>query len=194
MFRYYEELEDEPQPELPRRRHVDPTMLIGQWRERLVLLTVGVAILVVLGTGVVVAWPYSSKKVSSAMVGNVLNFPIGSITFLQLPVAFVDPVLPLGQTTAARYSPNHPIPIYMSNDATDGLMAFFGRDTFRGCRFQWLDLDKRFIDPCHGSAYTQSGVWVRGPAQRNLDQFGVRVGSDGTVNINVQDFRVGVKH
>ncbi|MBA3943428.1 MAG: Rieske 2Fe-2S domain-containing protein [Herpetosiphonaceae bacterium] len=191
MFRYYEEQDDPP---IPKPRPLDHATLIGLWRERLVLVTVGVALLMMLSASVAVMWPYSARRTTDAIVGRVLNFPPGSVTLLQLPLAFIDPVLPTGQTTHIQYGPDHPIPIYLINDPAKGLMAYFGRDTFRGCRFQWFDSEKRFIDPCHGSAYTQTGDWVRGPARRNLDQFGVHVHPDGMVSIKVEDFYMGAVH
>ena len=50
---------------------------------------------------------------------------------------------------------------------------------------------QRFIDPCHGSTYESTGEYVRGPAPRDLDQFGVVVGEDGSIEIDLEDYRRG---
>jgi cytochrome b6-f complex iron-sulfur subunit len=74
------------------------------------------------------------------------------------------------------------------------MLAFFQRDPGSGCAVPWQQAEKLFIDPCHGSAYTATGAYVRGPSQRDLDQFDVDVTPNGIIRVNVYDFRLGTNH
>jgi menaquinol-cytochrome c reductase iron-sulfur subunit len=43
-----------------------------------------------------------------------------------------------------------------------------------GCRYSWVDAQKKFICPCHGSEFTNIGTHVAGPAPRGLDPLPLR--------------------
>jgi menaquinol-cytochrome c reductase iron-sulfur subunit len=43
-----------------------------------------------------------------------------------------------------------------------------------GCRYSWIDEQKKFVCPCHGSVYTNFGEHLAGPAPRGLDPLPLR--------------------
>ena len=75
---------------------------------------------------------------------------------------------------------------WLSN-TDDGFRAISQVCTHLGCLYKWSDQGTslhpfpHYVCPCHGSQFTNKGVYVDGPAPRNLDQFAVTVTySDGT--------------
>jgi cytochrome b6-f complex iron-sulfur subunit len=56
--------------------------------------------------------------------------------------------------------------------------------THLGCTPNWLDADKKFKCPCHGSGFRISGVNFEGPAPRPLERWAVRVGDDGQILVD----------
>ncbi|THB77824.1 MAG: ubiquinol-cytochrome c reductase iron-sulfur subunit [Desulfobulbaceae bacterium] len=56
-----------------------------------------------------------------------------------------------------------------------GLSAFHSSCTHLNCRFSW-DVQKGvFICPCHGSEFSRVGQVLKGPAERDLSRFPLRV-------------------
>jgi len=136
-------------------------------------------------------------------VGNVADFPLGSVTRIQLNTTFTDSSPRIHAVTASDGSgtivgvtslpPQQIAPIiFLVNDPEQGLMALYARDPHRfGCWVAWEESNRRFVDPCGGSKYTQMGKYVDGPAPRGLDRFGVSVTNDGKVLVNVNDYQQG---
>ena len=56
--------------------------------------------------------------------------------------------------------------------------------THLGCNPNWLEADKKFKCPCHGSGFRISGVNFEGPAPRPLERHAVRVNDDGQVIVD----------
>jgi len=46
-----------------------------------------------------------------------------------------------------------------------------------GCRYTWLDDQKKFACPCHGSQFNGLGAHIAGPAPRGLDPLPLRDGA-----------------
>jgi cytochrome b6-f complex iron-sulfur subunit len=72
-----------------------------------------------------------------------------------------------------------------------GIMAIYQVCTHLGCLIPFQSAENRFICPCHGSVFERDSVFVRGPATRNLDQFVVEIGDDGTIAVNTGQRRSG---
>ncbi|GMV97991.1 MAG: Rieske 2Fe-2S domain-containing protein [Phycisphaerae bacterium] len=55
--------------------------------------------------------------------------------------------------------------------------------THLGCIPNWLEAERKFKCPCHGSGFMQSGINFEGPAPRPLERFQISV-EDGVVVVN----------
>jgi cytochrome b6-f complex iron-sulfur subunit len=56
--------------------------------------------------------------------------------------------------------------------------------THLGCTPNWLDSEKKFKCPCHGSGFKISGVNFEGPAPRPLERFKVALADDGQIQVD----------
>jgi cytochrome b6-f complex iron-sulfur subunit len=65
----------------------------------------------------------------------------------------------------------------------DGLMAMYWKCVHLGCTVPWIEAEKQFHCPCHGSLYDRNGVVTGGPAPRPLDLMKVTA-SGGNVTVD----------
>jgi cytochrome b6-f complex iron-sulfur subunit len=56
--------------------------------------------------------------------------------------------------------------------------------THLGCTPNWLEADKKFKCPCHGSGFYITGVNFEGPAPRPLERWAISVGDDGQLVVD----------
>ena len=56
--------------------------------------------------------------------------------------------------------------------------------THLGCTPNWLEGEKKFKCPCHGSGFRMSGINFEGPAPRPLERFRVFLGEDGQIVVD----------
>ena len=56
--------------------------------------------------------------------------------------------------------------------------------THLGCNPNWLDADKKFKCPCHGSGFRISGVNFEGPAPRPLERHAIRKTDEGQIVVD----------
>jgi menaquinol-cytochrome c reductase iron-sulfur subunit len=57
-----------------------------------------------------------------------------------------------------------------------------------GCAVRWVDIEDRFICPCHGGTFTRSGERVSGPPLRAMDELESKV-ENGILKVRFQYFR-----
>ncbi len=57
-----------------------------------------------------------------------------------------------------------------------------------GCTVRWIDKKDRFICPCHGGTFTETGVHVAGPPLRGMDELESKV-ENGVLKVRFQYFR-----
>jgi cytochrome b6-f complex iron-sulfur subunit len=62
---------------------------------------------------------------------------------------------------------------YLCRLKDGGFLAVSRKCTHLGCTVPWVDTEKRFVCPCHGSAFDISGEVLSPPAPRALDIYGL---------------------
>ena len=56
--------------------------------------------------------------------------------------------------------------------------------THLGCTPNWLESDKKFKCPCHGSGFKITGVNFEGPAPRPLERYAIKKLEDGQILVD----------
>lgn len=56
--------------------------------------------------------------------------------------------------------------------------------THLGCTPNWLQNEKKFKCPCHGSGFRQSGINFEGPAPRPLERYRIVMAEDGQLLVD----------
>jgi cytochrome b6-f complex iron-sulfur subunit len=56
--------------------------------------------------------------------------------------------------------------------------------THLGCTPNWLEAERKFKCPCHGSGFHITGINFEGPAPRPLERWAVGIGDDGQVVVD----------
>jgi len=56
--------------------------------------------------------------------------------------------------------------------------------THLGCTPNWLETEKKFKCPCHGSGFYKTGINFEGPAPRPLERFKISLADDGQVLVD----------
>jgi cytochrome b6-f complex iron-sulfur subunit len=56
-----------------------------------------------------------------------------------------------------------------------GILALSCKCTHLGCTVPWVEKEKRFLCPCHASAFDITGSVIHSPANRALDMFPVTI-------------------
>jgi cytochrome b6-f complex iron-sulfur subunit len=73
---------------------------------------------------------------------------------------------------------------YLARQPDGGFMAVSLRCTHLGCAVSWEENQKRFICPCHSSAFDISGDVLNPPAARALDYYPVLI-ENGVVKVDI---------
>ncbi len=66
----------------------------------------------------------------------------------------------------------------------DTIYALSTTCTHLGCTPNWLESEKKFKCPCHGSGFRITGVNFEGPAPRPLERYAIRLGDDGQIVVD----------
>jgi cytochrome b6-f complex iron-sulfur subunit len=73
---------------------------------------------------------------------------------------------------------------YLTRLEDGGFIAISLRCTHLGCSIEWEDEKKRFICPCHSSAFSMTGDVKNPPAPKALDYYPVII-EDGIIKVDV---------
>ena len=73
---------------------------------------------------------------------------------------------------------------YLARQQDGGFIALSLRCTHLGCSIAWEENKRRFICPCHSSAFDISGEVLNPPASRALDYFPVMI-ENGIVKVDI---------
>lgn len=140
----------------------------------------------------------SEPESSRVVVGSVDDFPVGSVTRLDVEAKVSGPVPRIHEGSGAAVVD---VPVFVINDATEGLSALYVSDPHLGCRIMLAsELPPEtgwepgsavvFLNPCHGEMYDYLGRYLAGPAPRGMDRFAVEL-VDGQVIVDVAAFEYG---
>ncbi len=86
-----------------------------------------------------------------------------------------------------------PIGKFWLVNTEQGPRALYMVCTHLGCLYKWVEANRRFECPCHGSKFTREGEYIEGPAPRSLDQFVVEIQEGGTVVSSTQSTDEGIQ-
>ena len=64
---------------------------------------------------------------------------------------------------------------YLVRLTDGGLLALSCKCTHLGCTVPWVEKEKKFLCPCHASAFDITGSVINSPADRALDTFAVTI-------------------
>ena len=56
--------------------------------------------------------------------------------------------------------------------------------THLGCTPNWLESDRKFKCPCHGSGFRSTGINFEGPAPRPLERYRIYLANDGQIIVD----------
>jgi hypothetical protein len=137
-------------------------------RRTRLFLTGVLGLLLLCGVLTLIATQLGRPTATLEKVGNLADFPLGSVTRIQLNTTFTDASPRIHAVTASNENGGivgvTPLPpqqiapiIFLVNDPEHGLVALYARDPHSfGCWIVWEKPQRRFMDPCGGSKYTQT--------------------------------------
>ncbi len=86
-----------------------------------------------------------------------------------------------------------PIGKFWLVNTEQGPRALYMVCTHLGCLYKWVEANRRFECPCHGSKFTREGVYIEGPAPRSLDQFVIEIQEGGSVVASTEATADGIQ-
>jgi cytochrome b6-f complex iron-sulfur subunit len=127
------------------------------------------------------------------LTASLLAMLFGTIRFL-FPNVLSEPPSTFRAGTPSDYDPGKvedkfkPVGAWVIKDRNErGQMTVYALSTtctHLGCTPNWLEAEKKFKCPCHGSGFKISGVNFEGPAPRPLERYAVRLADDGQIIVD----------
>ena len=81
-----------------------------------------------------------------------------------------------------RFKKSNNVWIVRNND--DVIFALSTVCTHLGCTPNWLETERKFKCPCHGSGFRDSGINFEGPAPRPLERYKISLATDGQIIVD----------
>lgn len=170
-------------------------------KRQLILFGIAVALLILLAAvlrGCFIALTTSRQTAGLVEIGQIDDFPPGTIRRIELPVSFEPPPfvtenldVPRNLTTPMPTS-IAPLPLFVVHDEQAGLLVFYRNSPLSGCMVAWEESNGRFTDPCYGDKFTRTGEWIEGRTVRGLDRFAVQMEDDGRIFIDTSTLISGL--
>ena len=73
--------------------------------------------------------------------------------------------------------------VWVVNDGSK-IFAINSVCTHLGCTPNWMENERKFKCPCHGSGFYIEGINFEGPAPRPLERYAISLGDDGQIKID----------
>ena len=84
-----------------------------------------------------------------------------------------------------RFKKSNNVWIVRNNDTPNRMYALSTVCTHLGCTPNWLETERKFKCPCHGSGFRDSGINFEGPAPRPLERYKISIDtSDGQLIVD----------
>ncbi len=131
--------------------------------------------------GTLVSPAFSRRRREWVDVGGVEELPAGRPTQLDHVTTVRDGWLEAKSQKA----------VWAVKQAQGEVKVFSPICTHLGCGYRWDETEKKFLCPCHGSAYDINGQVLGGPAPRPLDVLPSKV-EGGRLLVMYQDFKSGL--
>ena len=78
--------------------------------------------------------------------------------------------------------------VYIVPTGSGGLKVLSSVCPHLGCAVRWIEKQEKFICPCHGGTFTNTGVRISGPPLRAMDELESKV-ENGVLRVRFQHFR-----
>jgi cytochrome b6-f complex iron-sulfur subunit len=128
-----------------------------------------------------------------AFTGTMIAMTLGTVRFL-FPNVLSEPPTTFRAGDISNYEPNKVDDKFKEVGAwvirardernRDVIYALSTTCTHLGCTPNWLEGDKKFKCPCHGSGFRISGVNFEGPAPRPLERYAIRKTDEGQIIVD----------
>jgi cytochrome b6-f complex iron-sulfur subunit len=128
-----------------------------------------------------------------AFTGTMIAMTLGTVRFL-FPNVLSEPPTTFRAGDINNYEPNKVDDKFKEVGAwvirardernRDIIYALSTTCTHLGCTPNWLEGDKKFKCPCHGSGFRISGVNFEGPAPRPLERYAIRKTDEGQIIVD----------
>jgi cytochrome b6-f complex iron-sulfur subunit len=128
-----------------------------------------------------------------ALTASLVAMLLGTVRFL-FPNVLSEPPSTFRAGTPSDFDPAKvedrfkPVGAWVIKDRDDrGQMIMYALSTtctHLGCTPNWLEAEKKFKCPCHGSGFKITGVNFEGPAPRPLERYAVRLSDEGQIIVD----------
>jgi menaquinol-cytochrome c reductase iron-sulfur subunit len=78
--------------------------------------------------------------------------------------------------------------VYIAPTESGGLKVLSSVCPHLGCAVRWIEKQNKFICPCHGGTFTNTGVHISGPPLRAMDELESKI-ENGILRVRFQHFR-----
>jgi cytochrome b6-f complex iron-sulfur subunit len=129
----------------------------------------------------------------ATFTASMIGMTLGTVRFL-FPNVLSEPPSNFRAGQASNYEENRVDDKFKESGAwvirskdergRDIIYALSTTCTHLGCTPNWLEAEKKFKCPCHGSGFKISGVNFEGPAPRPLERYAIRKTDEGEIIVD----------